>query len=238
LSKFRARAASVFRLLLTAAFVFAFAYGVVYLHNGWQSVWRKQVIARPTQAYVPPIDPALARDPDIQAAKLKVIGPLAGKLQAPEEQPDFNSAEAGEPTQDSVTATPVPATRSGADLVGRVKRLPPQHIFRGRLILQGYRDLPFEVPPHASFPRLSGTYKQLRNTQSRKAGLLVLSDQQFRDFMRGDSGEAVFASDGPSGIIEIALSPTRVDGQKYHLVIRNSPSVTVPVDANFTLSFE
>jgi hypothetical protein len=238
LSKFRALAASVFRLLLTAAFVFAFAYGVAYLHNGWQLVWRKQVIGRPTQAYVPPIDPALARDPDIQAAKLKVIGPLAAKLQAPEEQPDSNSAEAGEPTQASDTATPVPATPSGADLVGRVKRLPPLHIFRGRLTVQGYRDLPFDVPPHASFPRLSGTYKQLRNTQSRKAGLLVLSDQQFRDFMHGDSGEAVFTSDGPSGIIEIALSSTRTDSQKYHLVIRNSASVSVPVDADFTLTFE
>jgi hypothetical protein len=238
LSKFRARAASVFRLLLTAAFVFAFAYGAVYLHNGWQSVWRKQVIGRPTQAYVPPIDPALARDPDIQAAKLKVIGPLAGKLQAPDEQPDSNSPEAGELTQDSVTATPVPATPSGVDLVGRLKRLPPLHIFRGRLTVEGYRDIPFDVPPDASFPRLSGTYKQLRNTHSPKAGLLVLSDQQFRDFIHGDSGEAVFACDGPSGTIAIALSPTRVDSQKYHLVIRNSPAVTVPVEANFTLTFE
>jgi len=238
LSKFRERAASVFRLLLTAAFVFALAYGVAYLHNGWQSVWRKQVIGRPTQAYVPPIDPALAQDLDIRAAKLKVIGPLGGKLQAPEEQPDPNSAETGEPTQEPVTATPVPATPSGADLVGRFKRLPPLHIFRGRLTVQGYRDLPFDVPPHASFPRLSGTYKQLRNTHSPKAGLLVLSDQQFRDFMHGDSGEAVFTSDGPSGTIEIALSATRGDSQKYHLVIRNSASVTVPVDANFTLTFE
>jgi len=132
----------------------------------------------------------------------------------------------------------MPATPSRTDLVGRVKRLPPQHIFRGRLTVQGHRDLPFEVPPHASFPRLSGTYKQLRNTQSRKAGLLVLSDQQFRDFMHGDSSEAVFSSDGPSGTIEIALSPTRVDSQKYHLVICNSPAVTVPVEANFTLTFE
>jgi len=104
--------------------------------------------------------------------------------------------------------------------------------------VQGYRDLPFDVPPHASFPRLSGTYKQLRNTQSRKAGLLVFSDQQFRDFIHGDSGEAVFTSDGHSGTIEIALSATRVDSQKYHLVIRNSASVTVPVDADFTLTFE
>jgi len=55
---------------------------------------------------------------------------------------------------------------------------------------------------------------------------------------RTDSGEAVFVSDGPSGTIEIALSPTRVDSQKYHLVIRNSTSVTVPVDADFTLTFE
>jgi len=47
----------------------AFTWGAIYLHKGWQSVWRKQTTVAAKQTYVPPVDPALARDPSVQAAK-------------------------------------------------------------------------------------------------------------------------------------------------------------------------
>jgi hypothetical protein len=68
--------------------------------------------------------------------------------------------------------------------------------------------------------------------------LLLLSDEQFRDFLRGNMGEAVFANEGSAGTIDVALSPTRAASQKYHLLLRNSAPVSVPVEADFTVSFD
>jgi len=195
-------------------------------------VWRKQTTAAAKQAYVPPVDPALARDPSVQAAKMKVIGPLANEVQVPEESTNPNAAEPSEPL---ATASATPAN---VDLVNGFRELPPLHLFCGRISVQGYRDLQFEVPPHASFPRILGTYKQVGKGRSRNAGLLLLSDQQFREFMCGNMGEAVFANEGSSGTIDVALSPTRAASQKYHLLLRSSTPVSVPVEADFTVNFD
>ena len=56
--------------------------------------------------------------------------------------------------------------------------------------------------------------------------------------MRGNMGEAVFANDGSSGTIDLALSPTRVSSEKYHLLLRGLPAVAVPMEADFTVSFD
>lgn len=103
--------------------------------------------------------------------------------------------------------------------------------------MTGYRDLPFEIPPHASLPRISGSYRELRGS-ARNPGLLVLSEQQFRDFLRGNRGDAVFSNDGSSGTIDVALSPTYGQGQKYHLLLRNSSRGAVLTEADFTVSFD
>jgi hypothetical protein len=223
---------SVFQPLIAAALLLAFTWGAICLHKGWQLVWRKQTTVAAQQAYVPPVDPALAADPAVQAAKMKVIGPLADKVQVPEDYTNSDSADATQP------AAAASATPANVDLVNGFRELPPLHLFRGRMSVQGYRDLQFEVPPHASFPRVLGTYKQLGKGRSRNAGVLLLSDQQFRDFMRGNMGEAVFANEGSSGTIDVALSPTRVARQKYHLLLRNSAPVSVPMEADFTVSFD
>lgn len=183
------------------------------------------------QKYVPPIDPALAKDPAIQAAKIKVIGPLASQVQPQDDATDPTSNGSSE------TAAPTSAAPANVDLVKGFRHLTPLHVFRGRIAVQGYRDLPFEVPQHASLPRVSGTYKQLGGP-SRGTGLLLLSDQQFQDFLRGGMGDAVFANDSLSGVIDIALSPTYGIAQKYHLLLRGSPRLSIPVQADFTVSFD
>jgi len=33
-------------------------------------------------------------------------------------------------------------------------------LFKGRMSLASYRDLLFEIPPHASLPRILGTYRK------------------------------------------------------------------------------
>lgn len=223
---------SVFQPLIAAVLLLAFTFGAIRLHKGWNSIWHKQATVAAKGQYVPPVDPTLAKDPSVQAAKMKVIGPLSSQVQAHQDPPDPTSADTAQPE------TPASAIPANVDLVNGFRQLPPLSLFHGRISVQGYRDLQFEVPPHASFPRVLGSYKQLGNGRSRNAGLLLLSDDQFREFTHGNLGGAVFANEGSSGTIDVALSPTRVSSQKYHLLLRGSPAVTVPMEADFTVSFD
>jgi hypothetical protein len=208
----------------------ALAWGLAYLHKSWKSVWRRQARVASRKSYVLSVDPMLANDPAVQAAKLKVVGPLANQLQSAEDSTNPDSTESSEPPT-SQTTTP-----SNIDLVKGFHHLAPVVLFHGRTLVQGYRDLQFEIPAHASFPRLAGNYRM--RGSSRAAGLLVLSEPQFQDFTRGSLGDAVLTNDGASGSVDVALSPTHAAGQKYHLVLRNSPARTVAAEVNFTLSFE
>lgn len=220
---------SVFQPLIAAVLLLAFTFGAIRLHKGWQSVWHTQTVAGKGQ-FVPPVDPALAKDPSVQAAKIKVIGPLASQVQGAEDSRDPTSADTGQPE------VPVSASPADVDLVKGFRHLAPLHLFHGRISVQGYRDLQFEVPPHASFPRVQGSYKQLGNGRLRNAGLLLLSDEQFREFTHGNTADAVFTNEGSSGTIDVALSPTRISSQKYHLLLRGSPAVNT--EADFTVSFD
>lgn len=227
---------SAFQPLIAAALLLAFTFGTIHLHKEWKSTRRKQqhptVASKPS---VPLIDPALAKDPDVQAAKIKVIGPLASQMQNSTGPADLNPSDAN--ASDSIPAAPVNATPANVDLVNGFRHLPPLRLFRGRLSVQRYRDLPFAVPAHASLPRLTGSYKQL-GSGNRKAGLLLLSEDQFRDFLAGTLADALFSNDDSAGVIDFALSPTYVRSQKYHLVLCTSSRASVPMEADFTVTFD
>lgn len=102
--------------------------------------------------------------------------------------------------------------------------------------MHGFRDLQFEIPPHASFPRLAGSYNIEGN--ARAAGLLLFSEDQFEEYVRSGFADPVFSNEGCSGNVDVALSPTHATGQKYHLVLRNAAGRRVSAEAKFTLSFE
>jgi hypothetical protein len=218
-----------------------FAWGGLYLHQGWQSIWQKQsTLPRPTQPYVPPVDPVLAADPDVQAAKMKVIGPLANQIRTPAGSPDAGSIDETNPAD---PGQPAPSTHPSTapvsvDLVGGFRHVPPLRLFHGRMTVKGYRQLQFEVPAHSSFPRLKGSYKQLGGSATRDSGLLLLSDAQYQDFLHGQLGDAVAWNEGSSGTVDIALSPTHFQSQKYHLLLRNPSRGGIPVEVDFTVSFD
>lgn len=225
---------AAFQPLIAAALLLAFTFGAIHLHKLWKSAWRKQQHAiAGAKPSVPLIDPNLAKDPDIQAAKIKVIGPLASQMQDSAGTADLNASDANAP----VPAAPTNATPANVDLVNGFRHLPPLRLFRGRISVRRYRDLPFEVPAHASLPRITGSYKQL-GSGNHKAGLLLLSEDQFRDFLAGTLADALFSNDDSSGVIDLALSPTYVRSQKYHLVLCSSARARVPMEADFIVSFD
>lgn len=236
---------AILRIQTVIAVLIILLWGAVYLHKGWQSVWRREAAVVTKQPSFSVIDPALAKDPSVQAAKIKVVGPLANKLQPSETDTETGSTDSNpldpnsyEMNVSAARSRPSTGNPSNVDLVTGFHRMGPVHLFHGRILVQGYRDLQFEIPPHASLPRISGTYKNLSNVQARRSGVLLLSEQQFREFLRGGPSDAVLASEGLSGTIDVALSPTHLQSQKYHLLIRNSSAQRTPVQADFTISFE
>ena len=55
---------------------------------GWSSVWRSQHLLTAKRSRIVLVDPALANDPAVDAAKLTVVGPLANAIEPVENAPD------------------------------------------------------------------------------------------------------------------------------------------------------
>ena len=143
-------------------------------------------------------------------------------------------------TPETAASAPAPTLteRNKADLATRFQHQPTLRLFHGRLTVKGCRDLEFEVPAHSSFPRVTGSYRQLGATQSRQAGLLLLNKAQYGEFLQGTLGDALSSSDAPSGTIDVALKPTRSRAEKYHLLLRGPRMAPISMSADFKVSFE
>ena len=92
-------------------------------------------------------------------------------------------------------------------------------------------DLPFDLPAHASTPKLRGTYRSfVPHNGAEQAGsddggveFLLLNEQQFTDLINGRPGDALFSADDASnGEVNFTMPPTFGKSAKYHLVFRNS----------------
>lgn len=258
-SVYTLQARTAFRSALGFVFIAsvlgAFALGAMYLQAGWQSVWRRQSAAAHHPQTFFAIDPNLAKDPSIAAAKLKVVGPLANATKAQDDtNADPNADEqlvphVSETAPSPATEAPAPETtapspaptltaREKAELATRFQHQGTLRLFHGRMTVKGCRDLQFEVPAHSSFPRVTGSYQQLGAAQSQQAGLLLLNEAQYGDFLQGTLGDALSSSDAPSGTIDVALKPTQSRAEKYHLLLRGPKKAQISLSADFTVSFE
>jgi hypothetical protein len=114
----------------------------------------------------------------------------------------------------------------------------------------GIVNLPFEVPAHASNPQLRGTYRSfLKQAGVKQAGaessdadveFLLLSEQQYGEFLNGRPSEPVFsAEDAHNQEVNTALPPTRDQPAKYYLVFRNNRHELgkIVVQADFRVDF-
>ena len=75
-------------------------------------------------------------------------------------------------------------------------------------------------------------------TQAGKIEVLVLTEQQYAAFQKGEPGDAVFANELRTGNIDIVLSSVSVNGKKYYLVLNNLTRRRQTVWADFTVSFQ
>jgi hypothetical protein len=196
---------------------------------GWITVWQKQQVLPARQNAVPLIDPALAADPAIQAAKVRVIGPLANAV-----EPDDSGSTPGE----NVVRTAAP---SPMDHVEKPTTSAPVRL-RNTFLVKTYRFFCFQVPAHTTSPKVHGTFKSSFADSGKNAGVVdasLLDEQQFDQFVHSHSGAAAFAdSSSAAGIIDIVLDSTLFEPKKYYLVFRTPDSRSRMVTADVIATFE
>jgi len=67
----------------------------------------------------------------------------------------------------------------------------------------------------------------------------LLDEQQFGEFVHGDSGTAVFSTESSAaGSIDVALNSTVFESKKYYLVFRSPDRRNRVVTAEFTATFD
>ncbi len=106
---------------------------------------------------------------------------------------------------------------------------------------------PFEIPAHAVRPQLHGTYRSFvqqasvqSNDDAANVDFLLLNEDQYADFSRGQSGDTLFSVDSSHNQdVNFDLPATQDQPRKYYLVFRSSPGGAAKkvVDADFTVDF-
>jgi hypothetical protein len=106
-------------------------------------------------------------------------------------------------------------------------------------------NLPFEIPSHASTPKLHGTYHSFFQHAAPGDGdgadveFLLMNQQQYSDFIDQRPGDALFSADGAHDQeVNVTLPPTLSQPVKYYLVFRNGSNAgKVGVQADFRVDF-
>lgn len=198
---------------------------------------QKQAVTRPNRSSVPLIDPNLAKDPSIDGAKIKAIGPLATAMKDQDEATAVPNGESAnlDSGQDTAVAPQVPP--SPFDLVGHDDQA-PRH-FHASFRVSRYRYFRLVVPAHSTSPRLHGSFtSSAAGRRAEKADFLVFEADQFNNYVRLGDGAAVFSDESSNGIIDVLLKPTIFDARQYFLVFSSPDNQNRTVTADLTATFD
>ena len=173
-----------------------------------------------------------AADPDGQAITL--AGPLAEYMKR-------HGADSVHVLQSSETTyTPNTSEHVFGSVVGT-----SSPVYQGTFRVMGLVELPFDVPAHASTPKLHGTFQSFiqpggKPTSDTQADVEfhLLNDQQYLDFLQGRPSEALFDADATHDQeVNTSLPPTMGHRVKYHILFLNETKTTKVVKADFQLDF-
>ena len=108
-------------------------------------------------------------------------------------------------------------------------------------------NLPFEIPPHATSPKLHGTYSSFLQHSSARGDdeadveFMVLNEQQYADLINHHPNDALFSAEGSHDQeVNFTMPPTLSQPVKYYLVFRNDSAASagkVAVQADFRIDF-
>jgi len=199
---------SLFGLLLVA---FVFIMGGLYSYRRMQQV----------PLVAPAVSPKSSENRTSyaeakQAAQaVKMVGPLADYMANQE-----GSTPAAKEVE-TVTWIPTASDHVGGSVVGSTAQ-----ILHKSFTVRSAVQLAFQVPAHASTPRLRGTFQSSATPgggANAPVEVLVLSDQQYSEFVSHRAGDAAFqAEDAPAADINAQLPPTFNQPARYHLIFRNN----------------
>jgi hypothetical protein len=168
-----------------------------------------------------------------QAAQaVKMVGPLA-EYMANQEGPTPAAKDV-----ETVTWIPTASDHVGGSVVGSTAP-----ILRKSFAVRSAVQIAFQVPAHAATPRLRGTFQSSAISAAgadASVEVLVLSDDQYSEFVNRRAGDAIFmADDAPAADINARLPPTLNQPARYHLIFRNnSPAEGKKfVKADFRMEF-
>jgi hypothetical protein len=199
---------SLFGLLLVA---FVFIMGGLYAYRRMQQV---PLIAPAVPLKSHETAPSYAEAKQAAQA-VKMVGPLADYM-VNQEGPAPAAKEV-----ETVTWIPTASDHVGGSVVGST--VP---ILRKSFTVRSAVQVAFEVPPHAASPRLRGTFQSSATPgggADAAVEVLVLTDQQYSDFVSKHAGNATFiAEDSPAANINARLPPTLNQPAHYHLLFRNN----------------
>jgi hypothetical protein len=145
---------------------------------------------------------------------VSVVGPLAVWM---------NEANPGQPSEPkrvwSGPLQPMDHASSTAPLA--------EKYLRATFPLNKSAQFTFVIPPHTVSPRLHGSFQSLikhsTSDDAREAQieLMLLSAQQYDDFIHGRPGESTFELQSSSHTVDFLLPAAHDKPQEYHLVFRD-----------------
>jgi hypothetical protein len=214
-------------LALTAGSIY-FCGGML---AGLKSTRQWLIVSGRTRAVTPQVE----TDETPGAEPTKTVGVLPSLLGNRNEQKEETEVA-------SASGTPL-----GVDRISSSKALTPHRFLHRRISVKGYEGFGFEVPAHATRPRIHGEFNSFvvdggsGELREENVEVLLLSEEEYRDFVHGRPGAASFGKPPSTGaVIDWTLDATLFQPLKYYLVFRNSSQErqTELVDADFSLSFD
>jgi hypothetical protein len=209
-------------------------YFILRTTNEWKALWQREVSAAVREMEAPASDSGDKDENDVTAAaRLKLYGVL-------------NQSSAATP-EASAAAPPRQVSPSALDHVNPAPNGAPTRLLHGRFSVRSYQAFAFEIPAHATHPRLHGTFKSYTKDPGPGLGsaatvdVLLLKQEEFSAFAARGLGTASFSvTDSEGSDIDWVLDPVFRNPQKYYLVFRNSSgnSRVKGIAADFTISFE
>lgn len=142
---------------------------------------------------------------------------------------------------EAVEYKPTTSDRVGGSVVGT--SIP---ILHSKFHVSVIVDLPFEVPAHASTPKLRGNFRsfiQAGKTPSSDANadveFQVVNDREFSNLLNNRPSEALFGADATHNQeVNVSLPPTLDKPTRYHMVfVNDSPKTKKVLDADFRVDF-
>ncbi len=125
--------------------------------------------------------------------------------------------------------------KKAAEETSPVDRVGPSPLGTSRVVLHQVFTVrtpvsfPFEIPAQAAMPRLHGNYKAYTGKSGIQSGedaanvdFLVLTEEQYSDFVSGGQPSALFTADAShEQTVDVGLPPSLSQPKKYYLLFRN-----------------